>query len=269
MALPLTTPYNHIFMDLEFVGDITKGAEICEIWNIGAVKPNGEDTFDAYINVDTSHKTHPGCVEVTEEYLAEHNAVDFATAMTRFITFVGPQAVLISHNCFRSDKPVLESECMMHGVSLPPGWRFYDSLLFLRSQIQCLSYRLADVYETVTGKVFNSTHTALLDAIGLKEILEIVPPNGLYTYPKYLTPLQNIKWVGAACEQALVTTGGVRSVEALILRYQEWVQLAGCTVTLVKQFLSQFNLPCADLSPIATEIVQNWLPATHGGGKIN
>ena len=266
MALPLA-PYNHIFMDLEFVGDITKCASACEIWMIGAVKSSGE-TFDAYINVNTSHKTHPGCVEVTEEYLQERNAVDFSTAFQRFVDWVGPQAVLISHNCFRSDKPVLESECIKHGVILPAGWKFYDSLLFLRSQIQCMSYRLADVYETVTGKKFQQSHTALLDAQGLKEILDLVPPVGLYTYPKYLTPLQNVKWIGGACEQALVTAG-VRSVEALILRYQEWVQLDGCTITLMKQFISRFNLPCADLTPIATEIVQNWRPKSHGGGKIN
>lgn len=256
-------------MDLEFVGDITKSASDCRIWMIGAVKSSGDTTFDAYINVDTDYPTHPGCVEVSEEYLQERNAVDFSTAFQRFVDWVGPQAVLMSHNCFRSDKPVLENECTRHGITIPAGWRFYDSLLFLRSQIQCMSYRLADVYETVTGKVFNSTHTALLDAQGLKEILDLVPPVGLYTYPKYLTPLQNIKWVGAACEQALVTAGGVRSVEDLILKYTQWINLDGCTITLMKQFLSSYNLPCADLTPIATEIVQNWLPATHGGGKIN
>ena len=267
MALALS-PFNHIYVDLEFVGDITKCASACEIWNIGAVKPNGDTTFDVYINVDTDYPTHPGCVKVTEEYLAERNAVDFSKAFQRFVDWVGPQAVLISHNCFRSDKPVLESECTRHGVTIPAGWRFYDSLLFLRSQIQCMSYRLADVYQTVTGKVFNSTHTALKDAIGLKEILDIVPPHGLYTYPKYLVPLQSVKWVGAACENALVTAG-VRSVEDLILKYTQWINLDGCTITLMKQFLSSYNLPCADLTPIATEIVQNWLPATHGGGKIN
>ena len=264
MALPLA-PYNHVYVDYEYVGDISKCASACEIWNIGAVKPNGE-TFDAYINVDTSHKTHPNCVEVTVDYLAERNAVDFSTAFQQFVDWVGPQAVLISHNAFRSDKPVLESECTKFGVIMPAGWKFYDSLLFLRSAIPCMSYRLADVYQTVTGKKFEQTHTALKDAIGLKEILEIVPPHGLYTYPKYLTPLQNVKWIGAACENALVTAG-VRSVEGLILRYQEWTNLDGCTVTLMKQFLSQFNLPCADLTPIATEIVQNWLPKSHGGGK--
>lgn len=264
MALPLGD-FNHVFVDYEFAGDIQDGPEACEIWNIGAIKPDGS-MFDAYINANTSHKTHPGCVELTEEYLADRNAVDFSTAFKRFSDWVGPQAVLISHNCFRSDKPVLENECTKHGVILPAGWKFFDSLLFLRSQIQCMSYRLADVYETVTGKVFNSTHTALKDAIGLKEILDIVPPNGLYTYPKYLVPLQNVKWIGGACENALVNSG-VRSVEDLILKYKQWINLDGCTVTLMKQFLSSYNLPCHDLTPIAQELVENWLPKTHGGGK--
>ena len=158
---------------------------------------------------------------------------------------------------------MLESECTKHGVILPAGGNSTIQLLFLRSQIQCMSYRLQDVYQRVTGKKFQQTHTALKDAQGLKEILEIVPPRGLYTYPKYLDPLQNVKWIGGACENALVNSG-VRSVEALILRYQEWINLDGCTITLMKQFLSSYNLPCADLTPIATEIVQNWLPETTG-----
>jgi len=256
--------FNHVYTDYEFVGNIQDGPEACEIWHIGAVKPNG-DTFEVYINVSTDHATHPGCVEVTEEYLREHNAEDFSSAFQKFVDWVGPQAVIISHNSFRSDKPVLECECLKHKVLLP-CWYFYDSLLFLRSQLTCISYRLPDVYLTVTGKVFNSTHTALKDAIGLKEILDQVPPTGLYMYPKYLTPLQNVKWVGSACEEAFVRAG-VRSVEDLILKFKQWVQLDGCVVTLVKQFLSQFHLPCHDLTPIANEIVENWLPWTHGGKK--
>ena len=106
MALQLSA-FNHIFMDLEFLGDITKGASDCRIWNIGAVKSSGDTTFDAYINVNTDYPTHPGCVEVTEQYLHDHNAESFASAFLKFVHWVGPQAVLISHNAFRSDKPVL------------------------------------------------------------------------------------------------------------------------------------------------------------------
>lgn len=256
--------FNHVYTDYEFVGNIQDGPEACEIWHIGAVKPDNS-TFEVYINVDTNHPTHPGCVEVNKQYLAEHSAESFASAFQKFANWVGPQAVIISHNCFKSDKLVLESECVKHDVQMPM-WYYYDSLLFLRSQLQCLSYRLPDVYQTVTGNVFEQTHTALKDAQGLKEILDIVPPTGLYMYPKYLTPLQNIKWIGAACEEAFVNAG-VRSVEDLILRYKHWLRLDGCTVTLVKQFLSAFHLPCHDLTPIAQEIVQNWLPKTHGGNK--
>ena len=76
-----------------------------------------------------------------------------------------------------------------------------------------MSYRLPDVYKHVTGRDFEETHTALKDAIGLKEILDILPPEGLYMYPKYLTPLQNIKWVGAACEEAFFKSTSKRDRE--------------------------------------------------------
>lgn len=261
MALALV-PFNFVYTDFEFVGDIKKGPNDCSIWHIGAVKRDGSQ-FEIFINVETNKATHEGCVEVTQEYLAEKQALSFEEAFQHFVNWVGPQAVIISHNCFKSDKPVLEHECKKRHVHMP-CWYFYDSLLFLRSKIQCISYRLPDVYFQVVGRTFEETHTALKDAIGLKEILDIVPPSGLYMYPKYLTPLQNIKWVGLACEEAFIRNR-IRSVEDLILKYMQWVQLDGCVVTLMKQFLSQFNLPCHDLTPIANEIIQHWLPVTHGG----
>ena len=94
---------------------------------------------------------------------------------------------------------MLESECKRHNIEMP-CWYFYDSLLYLRTKIQCNSYRLADVYKHVVGEDFNETHMALNDAKGLWEILKRIPPDSLFMYPKYLTPLQNIKWVGSACE---------------------------------------------------------------------
>lgn len=261
MALQLV-PFNHVYTDYEFVGDLKKGPGDCSIWHIGAVKTDGSQ-FEAFINVETNKETHEGCVELTEDYLKEHNATTFMNAFHQFVRWVGPQAIIISHNCFKSDKLVIESECKKHGVYLP-SWYFYDSLLFLRSQIQCISYRLPDVYQQVLGREFEETHTALKDALGLKEILDVIQPHGLYMYPKYLTPLQNIKWVGLACEDAFIQAR-VRSVEDLILQYMQWVQLDGCVLTLMKQFLSRFELPCHDLNPIAQELIQNWLPKTHGG----
>ena len=261
MALAIS-PFNHVITDYEFLGDINKGAQDCNIWHIGAVKPDGS-TFEVHILVDTNRETHEGCVEVTDKYLRDRYAVSFKEGFQHFVDWVGPQAIIISHNCFKSDKPVLEYECKRHDITMP-NWYFYDSLLFLRSKVQSLSYRLPDLYQQITGKPFRETHTALKDALGLKEILDRVPIHGLYMYPKYLTPLQNIKWVGTACEEALVKAG-VRSVEDLVLKYMQWVQLDGCVVTLMKQFLSMLNLPCHDLTPIASEIVNHWLPVTHGG----
>ena len=83
-------------------------------------------------------------------------------------------------------------------------------------------------------------------------------------YPKYLTPLQNIKWVGTACEEALCESRG-SICGGFVLKYMQWVQMDGCVVTLMKQYLSNLHLPCHDLTPIATEIVNHWLPVTSMG----
>ena len=99
MALPIS-PYNHVFIDFEFVGDINNGAADCRIWGIGAIKSNGS-SFMIVCQVPTNRKTHEGCVEITNKYLKEHAAVPFAEGFARFANWVGPQAVLISHNSFR------------------------------------------------------------------------------------------------------------------------------------------------------------------------
>ena len=263
MALSLT-PFRHVYVDFEFVGDLQKAIADCRIWNIGAVKPNGS-TFEVIIEVPTGKKTHAGCVTVTDAFLKKSNAVPFEVGFRQFVDWMGPHAILISHNNFKSDKLVLEMECRRHNVLLP-RWYFYDSLLFVRSKLTLSSYRLADVYQHVMLKPFHETHTALSDAIGLSQILQKLPPSGLYMYPRYVTPLQNVRWIGAACEHELVVSG-IRSVEQLLLHFVQQVQTHGNTVDLMKTFLSAFNLPVHDLSAISTELVNNWLSTIYGGGK--
>lgn len=264
MALNLTFN-NWVCVDFEFVGDLTESPSNCRIWNIGAVKSDGT-TFNVIMNVPTHMPTHTGCVEITEEYLRKNNAIDYKDGFMHFCHWVGPHAVIITHNCFKSDKLVLEAECQRHNLNIP-HWYFYDSLIFFRTKIQCKSYKLVDLYEQIIGKKFQETHTALEDAKGLWEIIKQIPPDSLYMYPKYLTPLQNIKWVGTACEKCFIRNG-VRSVENLVLNYMQWVQIDSDPIELMKQFLLQYNLPCNDLTAIATEIVKNWLPVTYGGCKM-
>lgn len=262
MALPIF-PLNHIFVDFEFVGDINKGASDCRIWGIGAVKPNG-NSFMVVCSVPTNNKTHEGCVEITSKYLEEHAAVPFKEGFAKFAKWVGPQAVLISHNSFRSDKLVLEHECHRHNITMP-CWYFFDSLLFLRTKLSLPSYKLADVYEHVTGKSFMETHTALADAIGLWHILQVIPPQNTYMYPKYITPLQNIRGIGAACEHVLFMAG-IRSVEHLAMQYTHTMQVQEDVTTLVMHFLKQFNLPVKDISIIAKDLLR-WIPKEYGGFK--
>jgi len=266
MALPLVLqPW--VVYDLEFTGDIRNGVSDCHIWNLGAVKNDGS-TFDAVIDVPADglgKKAHPGCLNVTKTFLRDHGAVSFDIAFTRFKAWVGEHAVLVSHNNNKADKPVLERECDRHNVILP-HWYFFDTLIYFRTKIQTQSYRLPDLYFYLTGKTYRGAHTALADALALRELLDFVKPapGDGFMYPRHLTPLQNIKYVGSSIERALVQNG-VRCVEHLVLKYMLWVQMDGCSRTLMRQFLTRFNLPVHDLTPIASELVENWLPRHYGG----
>ena len=86
MAHPLVH-FNHVYSDYEFLGNIQDGAHTCNVWHIGAVKADNTK-FEIYIQVDTNRETHEGCVEVTEEYLAERSAEPFASAFQKFVARV-------------------------------------------------------------------------------------------------------------------------------------------------------------------------------------
>ena len=270
MAQPFTYEYPMIYFDLEWIGpDIRReGARHCFIWNIAAVSQSGA-TFDRYvIPPSLEYETHPGCIEVTETLLNDLGAVTFRQAFKDFAAWVGPRATLISHNCFRADKPVLEAECKRYHIEMP-SWRFFDSLLFMRANIKQMSYKLGDLYENFYGEPIENQHYALADAVALKLVMNHVMATFEITkfhfaYPKYLTPLQNIRWLGCACEEKLEESG-IYSVEDLLLRYITWVQTTGCVTTLLKQFLGQYDLPLNNMDNIAREMAEQWIPASYGG----
>ena len=63
--------FNHVYTDYEFVGNIQDGAEACEIWHIGAIKPDNS-TFEVFINngVDVVNNSF-GYTGTIEEYTEE------------------------------------------------------------------------------------------------------------------------------------------------------------------------------------------------------
>ena len=143
-----------------------------------------------------------------------------------------------------------------------PGWLFMDSLLVLRRQLPALdNYKLGTIYNHYMGKNMLASHRAMVDTMALQQILLAMSPprDTVFAYPMQLTPLQNIRGVGHACELDLVRKG-IRSVESLI----EKILCEKASMDLwqdigldkaVARFLQCMQLPVQDISTVRDDLV--------------
>jgi DNA polymerase III epsilon subunit-like protein len=254
--------------DLEYVGHTTNLKE-CYIWDIGIVHIHTGKTLEISIrpDVDTIPKPFTSeFKEVTDEYLTERHALPFKKAWLQVLNFVGHRAILIAHNAFRADKPMLEIETKRHGIKMPLNWFFFDSLIYARKVLPKLpSYSLRDLHMHLFQRDIVNQHTALPDAIALASILQRI---GLHkingsAYTPYSTPLQAVKWLGPSCERKILEAG-IRSVEQLIIVLVN-AYTDTCTSIPVSSFvrnyiIHEFNIKEGNASSIAFSLASNWIP---------
>lgn len=273
MATPITLPQwlscydKMVVFDLEFVGDINKPSE-CDLWEIGAHHLGSNDYF--HIVVDPGIKYIPppeeGCFDLTQQFLNLH-AVPLAVGLQQFVQWANRYRLLISHNCFKSDLMVLRGAFVKCGIECP-GWLFMDSLLILRRKLPSLeNYKLGTIYKHCVGTPMMATHRAMPDTLALQQIiLATSPPSEkVFAYPMQLTPLQNVRGIGHACEMDLVRKG-IRSVESLIEKIlcekasmDLWQDIGLDNV--VHKFLQCLQLPVQDINSVREDIV--WRVNTH------
>ena len=250
-----------VVFDLEFVGDLTSGISNCHLWSIGAVHITSGNTFSVIMdpNVRPFPPTHEKCVKVDEEFLLAHNAVTLKDGLQMFFQWMGCNNVVIAHNSFKSDKLVLEQACRRAGVRCPLMY-FMDSLLLMRSTIKHTSYKLSALYEHYMEQPFKETHQALPDALALREVLmkAFETFSGAIIYPTHSTPLQNIRWVGPACERAMMSCR-FNSVEAL--KQHIWDEYCAVSIfytvtfrSCISKVVKDMNLPVQNIMPIVDEI---------------
>ena len=117
----------------EFVGDLTQGVESCYLWNVGAIHMVTGATFSCTMNpqVRPIPLAHENCVNVTDQYLRDNGAVSVKEGLTLFFNWLGLNNVLVAHNNFKADKPVLEQACKRAGINCP---LLYFGLAAVRSQ---------------------------------------------------------------------------------------------------------------------------------------
>lgn len=253
---------NTVVYDLEFVGNIQTPA-LCALWEIGAVHLITGDRFSVIVqpNLRTIPPPEEGCFHLTQEYLAQHG-VPLSQALCMFTAWMAPRThkVLISHNGFKSDKPVLEGAFRRCRIPCPP-WLFLDSLMILRQQVKLPNYKLQTLYRHYVGEMVES-HRALPDALALHNIMTQcgIPLKSVCAYPMHATPLQNLPGVGHACEELLVLQHQFGSVEELVLRIRtQCVAHAFWDANTIEEtvavILRVYGLPSASIQKMAPCIV--------------
>jgi hypothetical protein len=246
--------------DLEFVGDIND-PESCGLWEIGATSLTTDDSFAIIVDpcIDFIPEPQEGCFDLTQIFL-EENAVSLKQGLYMFVSWASKYRLFVSHNCFKSDISVLKGAFRKCDLQFP-SFLFVDSLMILRQHVKLKNYKLNCVYQHYTNCEMLDSHRALPDAKALKNVLLSMGPvrYTIYAYPITLTPLQNIRGVGHACESALIERG-IHSVEDL----ENQIITTGSSMVLwhnvsndniINFVLNQLNLPVQDLQNIHDDIL--------------
>lgn len=104
-------------------------------------------------------------------------------AITRFFAWLdeqrsGRRVLLVAHNGFRFDQPLLVTVCARVGVSVPDWIRFADSMVALRrldaENKKLKSFKLADLVESL-GRSTEGAHSAVVDQAWVRLIMEHGP----------------------------------------------------------------------------------------------
>lgn len=149
--------------------------------------------------------------------------MEFEDAMTLFERWVqeksaGRTPVLIAHNAWGFDVPVLERACLAIGRDLPTSWCFFDTLVAYRKWFPDRpSKRLGDLYLQTFQEELKGAHDATVDTGALqklfeKEILPLFSVKQASHSRSYLpdsAPLNAVKGIGAkTMRRAIHLLGG-------------------------------------------------------------
>lgn len=216
--------------DLEFIGDVRK-LETCRIWEIAVFSIVTNSWFIRVVDPDPGALSFPEppipeIPPLTRAFLTGNRAQVWGTVCKDLVAWMRDQItpgcipVLISHNTFRADKPVLELECRRFAMRLPLHWYFFDSLHYARSTIHnpVGNYSLSALHRQMFAAPIKNVHRAQSDVVACTRILSELTQKTWQLqgpmYPAYSTSLRSIRWIGRKAESILYMKN-VRSVESL------------------------------------------------------
>lgn len=173
-----------------------------------------EKSFCTYVDPEV-HIPKPSTAihGITDEDVKDKGT--FYHAFASFLQFIytntdaTQQTILIAHNAFGFDVPMLQKETARVGVTIPPEFYVYDTLVVYRREYPLKnSKKLGDLYMERFGKEMENAHDALADSIGLQELFfqelyEKFDASDVRTQATYNVlngdePVQNICGIGPA-----------------------------------------------------------------------
>lgn len=178
---------NKVFFDLETNGFGGSGSIYNSFHRVVQISARiGENSFCVYVDPE---------VHIPAPSTAIHGIADsdvegqptFDHAFAGFVKFIykhtnpnpnNVDTILIAHNAFGFDVPMLQKECARVGVLVPPEFYIYDTLPIYRREFpDRSSKRLGDLYCACFGREMENAHDALADSIALQKLFlkELLP----------------------------------------------------------------------------------------------
>jgi DNA polymerase III epsilon subunit-like protein len=225
-----------VVYDLEFVSRRAGEFEKCAIWDIGALALAGGVVQSSFSG--SCVPCHPIPPPVSSEYAPitkkwlkkqPNYCKSKRICLQRFlqwllqcrVSYGKSKIILASHGNFRSDKVVLEAECLREGWKLPDCVYFYDTLSMFRRILPGIEhYSLQSISRTLLRSTCPVEHRALADAQLLERCLRVVGAHNLVgcIYRGHKIPLQSLPGIGYYNERNLVLRHGVSGVYDLASR---------------------------------------------------
>ena len=215
------------FYDLEFVGPPSDVGG-CFVWEMAVVDWLTGESIRRVVRPRAPPDAFPdshGPRRVTAEIIEGMDPMGFDRGFLETYAWMrtragGAAILLVSHNNFRTDHPLLRLELARSGLHRGQfPMFFFDTLPFFRSKLPAVdSYSLGNLYRAFMGGPLEGAHRALADAAALRALVCKIArsPAELHgaVYPLDQTSMQTLPAIGAKTEERLIGIG-VQSREHL------------------------------------------------------
>lgn len=120
-------------------------------------------------------------VDIPESATAIHNitpamvaqAPPISSILEQIKDILGDSCYIVAHNGDKFDRKFVETEAKRHGIELPHGWTWLDTLKWARKYRPDLhSHKLAHLHKIMCGSEIEGAHRALDDCMALKRVCE-------------------------------------------------------------------------------------------------